>query len=310
MSKIENNKPLSAPEDAFEKDAAEGFGLISAEELQSLKAETDLAVSALLQNQPVKKRSSYWMAAALLILAGLVIFLFLKPAPEQMALQQSNPQKTLPETLSEKQADDSETPSTSLPSTEQKAVTTSNKISPIPAKKTAASVPEKRQEELISAAADQKQISSAAMERMDVTTAEPSAGQTAPPAPDLAMRMETAPLEKTKKTKEKLATALVPETVNTAAIPKNNLRFKGGELALKSELNKILAADSLSKPLRITFVLNASAAIEKVEFVKPSGMSEYRKAEVIKKIAVLKGFEYETTEGLIFPQLYLTDVNP
>jgi hypothetical protein len=306
MSKIENNKPLSAPEDAFEKDAAEGFGLISAYEMQALKAETDLAVSALLQNQPVKKRSSYWMAAALLIVGGLVIFLFLKPAPEQMAVQQTRQQPTNPETPSEKKAEETEVLSNSASDNAPTSISTSAKTPPLPAKKISGPVSERSQEE-ITFAADQEQISSSTVERMDLATVAPSA---APPAPDLAMRMEMAPAEKAKKTKEKLATSLLPASVNAAAPSENKISFKGGERALKSQLNQILAEDSLSKSLRLTFLLNQSAVIEKVEFVIPAGMSEARKKELLKKLSGIQGFQYETTEGLIFPQLYIFDFNP
>lgn len=100
MSTIENNTSFPDSEDPFEKDAKDGFNLLSKEELTALKAETDLAMKRVLNPVASGKRSIiYWSAAALLLAVGFSIFLVLQPEiPKKIALQQ--PEAPMEKTLS------------------------------------------------------------------------------------------------------------------------------------------------------------------------------------------------------------------
>lgn len=87
-----NNLPVN--DDAFEREAAEGFGMLgSEEEIAALKAETDNAFAEQFKQQQLKAKAPWlWMAAAFVIIGlGLTLFSVLQPEKEKnMAQNQSS----------------------------------------------------------------------------------------------------------------------------------------------------------------------------------------------------------------------------
>lgn len=68
----------SAPDDDFEKEALEGFGMLpSDEDAQSLKQELDQKIKHLFEKRSGNSLIVYWVAAALLLVMGLSVYFML-----------------------------------------------------------------------------------------------------------------------------------------------------------------------------------------------------------------------------------------
>lgn len=301
MSTIENNTSFPDSEDPFEKDAKDGFNLLSKVELTALKAETDLAMKRVLNPVASGKRSIiYWSAAALLLAVGFSIFLVLQPEiPKKIALQQpeapmektlsSPPLETLADSFSEK------TPEVKV------GPTAKRKKEKEPRKEKTSNTPQAPDESKEGIASDLAR--GPENENLDV-----AANAASPAQPDVAMKMEMAPQKKNLDRKEKLAASFSSAPANTLpqqfTAEQTKISFKGGDAALTNELRKIFATDSLTSSVQIFFILSKSGKIEKVEFNTHPALSSANYKLRKQKLKEIKGFEIREQTGMVFPITY------
>jgi hypothetical protein len=318
MNKKENNpSEPSHAEDAFEKEAAKGFSLLSEKETAELKAETDEAMHHLLSPAAEPQRSlRYWLAAALLILAGFSLFLLLRPsAAPQMALHQKpvlSPVATVPSTETELQTSVTASQIRASNTTSSKQVPELTKkilrSSPLPS----SSIPAKSQEDKQSA-----NTMADADETEPVTMALAMEGK----QKELILKNEQT-IYKAKSAKARTASEMElkssalrsyesrSRTPALSPADTAELSFEGGTAALKSELKKIVGDYPLSSPLRLHFYVNKSAKIEKLEFKRPEDMDIQIYKKLIKKMSALGGFKIRGTELTHYPVHYELEYLP
>lgn len=318
MNNKENNQSEpSHSDDAFEKEAAKGFGLLSEKEMADLKAETDQAMLRLLTPAAEKQRSAhYWLAAALLILGGFALFLLLRPsAAPQMAMQQ---QPML-------------SPAASMPSTGS-ALQTSISTSQMPDSPKTASKQERNLTKKILRSSPLPSPSFPAENQEDKKLANPKTDADVTEPVTMALAMESQQKEvilkneqtfyKSKSAKARIAPELElkPSALRSlqsgsrtpALSPADTaeLTFQGGNPALILELKKIVGDYPLSSPLRLHFYLNKSAQIEKMEFQRPEDMDPQIYKKLVKKMSGLRGFTMRGTALTQYPVHYELEYLP
>jgi hypothetical protein len=321
MNKKENNQSESShAEDAFEKEAAKGFGLLSDKETADLKAETDQAMHRLLTPAAEPQRSVYyWLAAALLILGGFALFLLLRPsATPQMALHQKpvpSPAASVPSTRSELQTSvsTSQMPPSSKTASKQERNLTKKilRSSPLPSPSFPAKSQEDKQRANTMADADETEpvTMALAMEskqkelilknEQTIYKAKSAKARTAP-------ELELKPSALRSFDSRSRTPALSPS--DTADIAE--LSFQGGTAALRLELKKIVGDYPLSSPLRLHFYVNKSAQIEKLEFQRPEDMAPQIYKKLIKKMSAIRGFIMRGTALTQYPVHFALEYLP
>lgn len=320
--KVEENS--LSPDDAFEKDAREGFSTFQNEqEIFELKKSVDERINNLLNQQPEKEKStkSNWIAAAVLIgIIGFSVYLvnnFFNTKEETIALNptegvqrpNTSPLATQP-TIEEDRtntkpgsnlaSNESETNSVS---TKKTILAESKKLKPEENLKSLKEIESLDKQDKL----DEKKLAVTETEDLNSQAApvsfnESNAGKTAAvtneknrnsfegEAPSVAQK-ETIdqPLDDTEI--QAVAAKSASRKVTGEAA---KCRYEGGNKQLKKDLKRLLEEEKIMKPFDALLSINTSAQVIKVTFTNASELNESEKKRVI---SVLKSLTKFTISG-------------
>lgn len=312
------------PDDAFEKDAREGFSTFqNEEEILELKKSVDARINNLLNQQSEKEKStkSNWIAAAVLVgIIGLSVYLvndFFNTKEETIALNPTEGvQRPNTSPLANQPTLEEDRTNTKPGSTSASNETETNSVS---SKKTILAEskklnPEENLKSLKEVESLDKQDKSAE-KNLSVTEAEDLNSQAAPVSFNESTTGKTAAVTNEKNrnsSKGEAPAAAQKETINQTSDDTEiqvvaaksasrkvtgeavKCRYEGGNKQLKKDLKGLLEEAKIMKPFDALLSINNSAQVIKVSFTNASDLNESEKKQVI---SVLKSLTKFTISG-------------
>lgn len=307
------NKKNSDHEDAFDKEAREGFDMLASdEEALSLKSTLNKKIHGQLFEDKNSRRPFYWMAAAaMLIISGLSAYFIINDTTnsQNMAIarmpepENQNPamEKSFDEKAAEITAEASEEPIVAAPKKNKTALPSTAQSQPV-AEADYASAAYKTDKDMASTRDDEsadehlsKQESAKPVVNSVKKTNEAEERAEENKASDVAAFKNDVKKEKSVRAKLAEPMAASPVHSETKALIANNCYYKGGHEALKRELEKKLKTKNLNRNFDAVLYVSANKHVIKVDLVNKIDFSEEEQAELLTILKSLNDFRFETT---------------